>query len=93
VQRGAGLGVGQADPEYPLDEREPLVERGPCQVRTGGGEGLVAAGIQEDGQVGGQAGAVLGVVGQQRSELTAGERAKPVVVPQQVQQTAQPQVG
>ncbi len=93
MQRGTRLRVGQADPEHPLDKPQPLVERRPGQVRARGGEGLVTAGLKERRQVGDQGGPVLGVIGEQRAELPLGERAQPGVLPQQVQQAAQPQVG
>ena len=92
MQGSAGLGVGEADAEHLLDEAQPLVERGPGEVRARGGECLVAAGLDEGRQVTDQGGPVPGVVGKQRAKLPLGERAQPGVLAQQVQQAPQPQV-
>jgi hypothetical protein len=61
-------------------------------VRPRGGGRLVAARFQVAGQVAHQRRPVRGVVGRQRAQFPLGEGREPRVVPQHVQQAAQPQV-
>jgi len=93
VQGDAGLRLGEADAEHPLDQPQPLVEGWPREVRTLGRDGLVATRLQVSRQVGQQARAVGRVIFDQWAQLPVRERPQPGVVAQQVQQPAQPQVG
>jgi hypothetical protein len=88
VQGGPGLGRAEVGAEDALDPAEPLVERGPGQVRGLGRLRLVAA----RSQVGGQHINEPGVGGQQRADFALHEGLQSRVVPQQVQQAAQAQV-
>ena len=61
---------------------EPLVQGRPGQVGAVRRLGLVTAGLQVGGEHAGQRGAMVGVVGEQRADLTLGESLQPGIIVQ-----------
>jgi len=81
VQRRPGFGRTQVGAEDSLDPPEPLIERGPGQVRALGRRCLVAAGREVGGEHIEQR--CVGLGGEQGTEFPLHERLYPRVVAEQ----------